>query len=110
MRFKADEIVSVLTGEIENYRSQADVREVGRVLEVSDGIARVHGLTAVMSGEMVEFTRSGVRGLAFNLEDGVVKVWTTGGTDGTTYKITATVTTQGSRVKQAEIKIKVKEY
>ncbi|MCY2947371.1 MAG: F0F1 ATP synthase subunit alpha [Planctomycetota bacterium] len=74
MRFKADEIVSVLTGEIENYRSQADVREVGRVLEVSDGIARVHGLTAVMSGEMVEFTRSGVRGLAFNLEESSVGV------------------------------------
>jgi F-type H+-transporting ATPase subunit alpha len=74
MRFKADEIVSVLTGEIENYRSQADVREVGRVLEVSDGIARVHGLSAVMSGEMVEFTRSGVRGLAFNLEESSVGV------------------------------------
>ena len=74
MRFKADEIVSVLTGEIENYRSQADVREVGRVLEVSDGIARVHGLTAVMSGEMVEFTRSAVRGLAFNLEESSVGV------------------------------------
>ena len=74
MRFKADEIVSVLTGEIQNYRSQADVREVGRVLEVGDGIARVHGLTAVMSGEMVEFTRTGVRGLAFNLEESSVGV------------------------------------
>ena len=51
MRFKADEIVSVLTGEIQNYRSQADVREVGRVLEVGDGIARIHGLDKVMAGE-----------------------------------------------------------
>ena len=53
---------------------------------------------------------SGITVLAWTLRDGVVKVWTAGGTDGTTYKITATVTTQGSRVKQAEIKIKVKEY
>lgn len=48
--------------------------------------------------------------LAQTLTNGVVKVWTSGGTDGTTYKITATVTTQGNRVKQAEIKVKVKEY
>ena len=44
------------------------------------------------------------------LNNGVVKVWTSGGTDGTTYKITVTVTTEGNRVKQAEIKVKVKEY
>ena len=52
----------------------------------------------------------GITVLAWTLRDGVVKVWTAGGTDGRTYKITATVTTQGNRVKQAEIKIKVKEY
>jgi hypothetical protein len=44
------------------------------------------------------------------LDDGVVKVWTSGGTDGTTYKITATVVTDGGRTKQAEIRVKVKEY
>src|SRR5229473_6222237 len=69
MRFKADEIVSVLQREIEQYRTQLETREVGRVLEVGDGIARVYGLSGVMSGEMVEFTRTGVRGLAFNLEE-----------------------------------------
>jgi len=53
MRFKADEIVSVLQSEIDQYRSQVDAREVGRVLEVGDGIARVYGLSTVMSGEMV---------------------------------------------------------
>ena len=74
MRFKADEIVSVLTPEIEQYRTQIDVREVGRVLEVGDGIARVYGLSGVMAGEMVEFTRTGVRGLAFNLEENSVGV------------------------------------
>jgi F-type H+-transporting ATPase subunit alpha len=74
MRFKADEIVSVLQSEIDQYRSQVDAREVGRVLEVGDGIARVYGLSTVMSGEMVEFPRAGVRGVAFNLEENSVGV------------------------------------
>jgi F-type H+-transporting ATPase subunit alpha len=74
MRFKADEIVSVLQAEIDQYRSQLDAREVGRVLEVGDGIARVYGLSGVMAGEMVEFKRTGVRGLAFNLEENSVGV------------------------------------
>src|SRR6516225_11221530 len=74
MRFKADEIVSILQTEIEQYRTQLDSREVGRVLEVGDGIARVYGLSGVMAGEMVEFTRVGVRGQAFNLEENSVGV------------------------------------
>jgi F-type H+-transporting ATPase subunit alpha len=74
MRFKADEIVSVLQTEIEQYRSKLDAREVGKVLEVGDGIARIYGLSGIMAGEMVEFTRTGVRGLAFNLEENSVGV------------------------------------
>ncbi|MFL5328916.1 MAG: F0F1 ATP synthase subunit alpha [Gemmataceae bacterium] len=74
MRFNADEIVSVLKSEIESYRTQVDSREVGKVLEVGDGIARVYGLSGLMSGEMVEFTRTGVRGLAFNLEENSVGI------------------------------------
>src|SRR5437868_2508390 len=74
MRFKADEIVSVLQREIEQYRTQLETREVGRVLEVGDGIARVYGLGGVMAGGMVEFTRTGVRGLAFNLEENSVGI------------------------------------
>src|SRR5579864_2915227 len=73
MRFNADEIASVLQQEIEQYQSQIDVREVGRVLEVSDGIARVYGLSGAMAGEMVAFP-SGVNGLAFNLEEHSVGV------------------------------------
>src|SRR5580704_10685947 len=72
MRFKADEIVSVLRHEIEGQRLGVDTREVGRVLEIGDGIARVYGLSGVMAGEMVEFTRTKVRGLAFNLEENSV--------------------------------------
>ncbi|MCA9247397.1 MAG: F0F1 ATP synthase subunit alpha, partial [Planctomycetales bacterium] len=73
MAFKADEIASVLQKEIENYSSQVDVREVGRVLEVGDGIAQVYGLSGVMAGEMVEFP-GGTIGLAFNLEENSVGV------------------------------------
>src|SRR6516162_3098519 len=74
MRFKADEIVSVLRHEIEGQRLGVDTREVGSVLEVGDGIARVYGLSGAMAGEMLEFTRTGVRGLAFNLEENSVGV------------------------------------
>jgi F-type H+-transporting ATPase subunit alpha len=74
MRFNADEIVSVLSNEIAQYRRQVDSREVGKVLEVGDGIARVYGLSSVMSGELVEFTRAKVRGQAFNLEENSVGV------------------------------------
>src|ERR1044071_4934382 len=73
MKFRADEIASVIQAEIENYQSQIDVREVGRVLEVGDGIARVYGLSGVMSGEMVEFP-NGTIGLAFNLEENSVGI------------------------------------
>src|SRR5262249_14877401 len=72
MRFKPDEIVSVLRREIEGSEDKLKVHEVGRVLEVGDGIARVYGLGGVMAGEMVEFTRTKVRGVAFNLEENSV--------------------------------------
>src|SRR5262245_20964861 len=74
MRFKPDEIVSVLRTEISQYRAKLDVQEVGRVLEVGDGIARIYGLSGVMAGEMVEFVRTKVRGVAFNLEENSVGV------------------------------------
>ena len=73
MKISADEISSVIQKEIANFESQIDVREVGTVLEVGDGIARVHGLTGVAAGEMVEFP-GGIIGLAFNLEESSVGV------------------------------------
>ena len=73
MKFKADAIVSVIQKEIEQFESRVDVREVGRVIEVGDGIAQVYGLSGVMSGEMLEFP-NGVIGLAFNLEETSVGV------------------------------------
>ena len=74
MRFNPNEIVSVLEHEIGGLRNDLEAQEVGRVLEIGDGIARIYGLSSVMAGEMVEFTRTGVRGLAFNLEENSVSV------------------------------------
>ena len=73
MKFKSDEIASVIQTEIEDFRGQIQTAEVGRVIEVGDGIARCTGLSTVMSGEMVEFS-SGVTGFAFNLEESSVGV------------------------------------
>ena len=74
MKFNAGEIASVIKTEIEGFRGQIQSSEVGRVVEVGDGIARVYGLATAMAGEMVEFTRSGVRGQVFNLEENSVGV------------------------------------
>jgi F-type H+/Na+-transporting ATPase subunit alpha len=73
MRFKVDEITSVITEEIRQYRSKVDLSEVGRVLEVGDGIARVYGLTSAMAGERLEF-QNGAAGQVFNLEESSVGV------------------------------------
>ncbi len=55
MKFKADEIASVILKEIEDFRGQVQTAEVGRVIEVGDGIARCTGLSTSMSGEMSSF-------------------------------------------------------
>ena len=73
MKFNAAEIASVIQAEIEKYTDAIRVEEVGTVLEVGDGIARVYGLSNVMAGEMVQFP-NGAIGLAFNLEEGSVGV------------------------------------
>jgi F-type H+-transporting ATPase subunit alpha len=71
MRFKVDEIASVITEEIRKYRAQVDLTEVGKVLEVGDGIARIYGLTGAMAGERLEF-ENGASGQVFNLEESSV--------------------------------------
>ncbi len=73
MKFNAGEIASVIQKEIEDFRGQLQASEVGHVVEVGDGIARVYGLASAMAGEMVEFS-SGVRGQVFNLEENSVGV------------------------------------
>ena len=73
MKFKVDEITSVIQEEIRQYRSEVDLAEVGKVLEVGDGIARVYGLSGAMAGERVEFA-NGAAGQVFNLEESSVGV------------------------------------
>jgi F-type H+-transporting ATPase subunit alpha len=65
---RADEITKILRQEIENYERAIDVSEVGSVISVGDGIARIHGLEKVMAGELIEFPH-GVSGIAMNLEE-----------------------------------------
>ena len=68
MKFKTDEIASVIRQEIANYREDLDVARVGRVLEAGDGIAQIAGLSDVMAGELLQFD-SGAMGQVFNLEE-----------------------------------------
>ena len=77
MKFKADEISSVIQREIEQFAPEVTTSEVGQVLEVGDGIARVYGLSGLMSGEMVSF-ENGVKGIALNLEESSVGVMVLG--------------------------------
>ncbi len=67
-QIRADEITTILRQEIENYDRAIDVSEVGSIISVGDGIARIHGLDKVMAGELIEFGH-GVSGIAMNLEE-----------------------------------------
>jgi F-type H+-transporting ATPase subunit alpha len=67
MDIRASEISSILKEQIKNFGKEAEVSEIGQVLSVGDGIARVYGLDNVQAGEMVEFP-GGIRGMALNLE------------------------------------------
>ncbi|NVK46878.1 MAG: F0F1 ATP synthase subunit alpha [Rhodobacteraceae bacterium] len=73
MGIQAAEISAILKEQIKNFGQEAEVAEVGRVLSVGDGIARVYGLDNVQAGEMVEFP-GGIRGMALNLESDNVGV------------------------------------
>ena len=73
MSIQASEISSILKDQIKNFGQEAEVAEVGRVLSVGDGIARVYGLDNVQAGEMVEFP-GGIQGMALNLESDNVGV------------------------------------
>ena len=73
MELRAAEISAILKEQIANFGTEAEVAEVGQVLSVGDGIARVYGLDRVQAGEMVEFP-GGIRGMALNLESDNVGV------------------------------------
>ena len=73
MKIKSEEITSVIKREIQEYGNVLEVEEVGTVLEVGDGIARIYGLSSCMAGEMIEF-ENGSMGLAFNLDEDSIGV------------------------------------
>jgi F-type H+-transporting ATPase subunit alpha len=68
MRIKAEEITAIIRDQLGGYRAEVDVAEVGTVIAVGDGIARVYGVEGAMAGEMLEFPH-GVYGIALNLEE-----------------------------------------
>ena len=68
MQIKAEEISKIIRDQIGNYAVNVDVAEVGTVVSVGDGIARIHGVEGAMAGEMLEFP-NGVFGIALNLEE-----------------------------------------
>src|SRR4249920_2514941 len=68
MQIKAEEISKIIRDHIGNYAADVDVAEVGTIVSVGDGIARLHGLERAMSGEMLEFPH-GLFGIALNLEE-----------------------------------------
>jgi len=70
---KADEISKILREQIENYEQTVSVDEVGAIISVGDGIARIHGLEKVMAGEMLAFPKN-IFGIALNLEEEEVGV------------------------------------
>src|SRR4051812_18824966 len=70
-QIKADEITELLRQQIENYEQRVQVDEVGTVISLGDGIARIHGLDKVMAGELIQFPK-GISGLAMNLDEGQV--------------------------------------
>src|SRR2546423_10175106 len=73
MEIKADEITKIIREQIDEYRAGVEISEIGTVISVGDGIARVYGLERVMAGELLEFPH-GVMGLALNLEESQVGV------------------------------------
>src|SRR5246127_4692376 len=72
-QIKADEITKLIREQIENYESRVAVDEVGTIISLGDGIARVYGLDKVMAGELLDFGH-GVSGIAMNLEEDQVGV------------------------------------
>ncbi|RAV17350.1 F0F1 ATP synthase subunit alpha [Paenibacillus contaminans] len=73
MSIRPEEISTLIKKQIENYKSEIQVVEVGTVIQVGDGIARAHGLDSVMAGELLEFS-NGVVGMALNLEESNVGI------------------------------------
>lgn len=97
MKFKADEISSIIKEKIENFDLNLEIEETGKIISIADGVAKVYGLKNIMSGEMVEF-ENGEKGMALNLEESSVGIVILG--KGETLK-------EGSSVKRLKKLLKV---
>ncbi|BEJ84969.1 F0F1 ATP synthase subunit alpha [Campylobacter jejuni] len=73
MKFKADEISSIIKERIENFDLNLEIEETGKIISIADGVAKVYGLKNIMAGEMVEF-ENGDKGMALNLEESSVGI------------------------------------
>lgn len=73
MKFKADEISSIIKERIENFDLNLEIEETGKIISVADGVAKVYGLKNIMAGEMVEF-ENGDKGMTLNLEESSVGI------------------------------------
>ena len=74
MAVRATEISDLLKQQIQGFSDQATITNVGTVIGIGDGVATVYGLTQVMASELVEFTKTGIQGLALNLGEDTVAV------------------------------------
>ena len=72
MGIKGENIASIIKSQIENFEYQTELVDIGTVVEVGDGVARIHGLSGVGANELVEF-EGGISGIALNLEENVVE-------------------------------------
>lgn len=97
MKFKADEISSIIKEKIENFDLNLEIEETGKIISIADGVAKVYGLKNIMAGEMVEF-ENGEKGMALNLEENSVGIVILG--KGETLK-------EGSSVKRLKKLLKV---
>lgn len=97
MKFKADEISSIIKEKIENFDLNLEIEETGKIISIADGVTKVYGLKNIMAGEMVEF-ENGEKGMALNLEESSVGIVILG--KGETLK-------EGSSVKRLKKLLKV---
>ena len=78
-QIKPAEVTAILRQELAGFSTEAEIKEIGSVLQVGDGIARVYGLTNAQSGELVEFVKTDTKGIVLNLEEDNVGIVLLGG-------------------------------
>ncbi|TAF67326.1 MAG: F0F1 ATP synthase subunit alpha [Cytophagales bacterium] len=101
IQIRPDEVSAVLREQLSNFKTEAELQEVGTVLQIGDGVARIYGLTQVQAGELVEFA-NGLRGLALNLEEDNVGVVLFGESTGVKEGDTVRRTNQIASIKVGE--------